>query len=255
MTIPRSPQRAPRVDGQPRTGSQSVERAINVLYAFEGESRSLSISEVAGRVGLPVSTAHRIAQALVRGRLLARDGHNSYLIGDGIAALAHAASRRVDIDAMAPHLHILSSEIRITASLGVVEDGEAVTVYSARPPSMFCDHQLPSRRSAIEHSAMGQAIVAFGQRRERQLSPLPDIPESRRRGYSVATADGVTAIAVPVFGADGQVRASIGVQARSVRLNQNLISAIHPMMRNTAEFLRDVADIDSSVEAVLRATI
>ena len=49
----------------PRTGAQSVERAISVLYAFEGETRPLSISEVAGRVGLPVSTTHRIAQALV----------------------------------------------------------------------------------------------------------------------------------------------------------------------------------------------
>lgn len=86
----------------PRTGAQSVERAISVLYAFEGETRPLSISEVAGRVGLPVSTTHRIAQALVRGRLLARDGHNSYVVGDGITALAHAASRRIDVDAMAP---------------------------------------------------------------------------------------------------------------------------------------------------------
>lgn len=240
----------------PRTGAQSVERAISVLYAFEGETRPLSISEVAGRVGLPVSTTHRIAQALVRGRLLARDGHNSYVVGDGITALAHAASRRIDVDAMAPHLHILSSEIRITASLGVVEDGEAVTVYSARPPSMFCDHQLPQRRTRVEDSAMGQAIIAFGQRRERQSSLIPQIDESRRRGYSVSSADGVTAIAVPVFGADGQVRASIGVQARSARLNTGLIGRIQPLMRHTAALLSDVAESGfTGTEHVLPATI
>jgi IclR family acetate operon transcriptional repressor len=223
-----------------RTGSQSVERAISVLYALEGEERSLTISELAGRVGLPVSTTHRIAAALVRGRLLARDGHNAYRIGDGITALAHTASQQINIDAAAPHLHGLSSGIRITASLGVVEDSEAVTVYSARPPSMFCTQQLPGRRAKVEDSAMGQAILAFGQRRDRRVASIPDVETSRRRGYAVATSNGVTAVAVPVFDDDGQVRASIGVQARSARLDENLIARIQPAMRQAAHTLRGV---------------
>jgi DNA-binding IclR family transcriptional regulator len=241
-----------------RTGSQSVERAIAVLFAMEGEERSLTISELAGRVGLPVSTAHRIAQALVRGRLLAKEGPSSYRIGDGITALAHTAARQIDIEAAAPHLHGLSSGIRITASLGVVEHSEAVTLYSARPPSMFCGHQLPTRRTRLEDSAMGQAIVAFGQRRDRRLAAIPDVQASRRRGYSVSSADGVTAIAVPVFDSDGQVRASIGVQARSVRLNPTLINQIHPAMRQTAELLRGViaeGPVRTNIDQLIRATI
>lgn len=241
-----------------RTGSQSVERAISVLYAMEGQERSLTISELAGRAGLPVSTTHRIAQALVRGRLLAREGPSSYRIGDGIAALAQTAARQIDIEAAAPHLHGLSSGIRITASLGVVEHSEAVTVYSARPPSMFCGQQLPSRRSKLEDSAMGQAIVAFGQRRDRRIAAIPDLQASRRRGYSMSSTDGVTAIAVPVFDADGQVRASIGVQARSARLDHELINLIHPAMRQTAELLRGVVaegPVRTDIDQLIRATI
>lgn len=103
---------------------------------------------------------------------------------------------------------------------------------------------------------MGQAIIAFGQRRERQSSLIPQIDESRRRGYSVSSADGVTAIAVPVFGADGQVRASIGVQARSARLNTGLIGRIQPLMRHTAALLSDVAESGfTGTEHVLPATI
>jgi IclR family acetate operon transcriptional repressor len=241
-----------------RTGAQSVERAIAVLYALEGEDRSLTVSELASRVGLPVSTTHRIAQALVRGRLLARDGHSAYRVGDGITALAQTASRQVDIDAAAPHLHGLSSSIRITASLGVVENSEAVTVYSARPPSMFCAHQLPGRRAKAETSAMGRAVLAFGQRRDRRTASIPDLEASRRRGYALSSSDGVTAVAVPVFADDGQVRAAIGVQARSARLDANLITRIHPAMRQTARTLRGVvgdgpgrADIDRLLLATI----
>ena len=241
-----------------RTGSQSVERAIAVLYALEGEDRPVTVSELASRVDLPVSTTHRIVQALVRGRLLARDGHSAYRIGDGITALAQTAAQQIDIDAAAPHLHLLSSGIRITASLGVIDNTDAVTVYSARPPSMFCTHQLPSRRTRVEGSAMGQAIVAFGHRRNRRLGTIPDVASTRQRGFTVSSAGGVTAVAVPVFDARGQVRASIGVQARSARLDENLIVRIQPAMRQAAEMLRD-AVADGSVRAkfgsLLPATI
>lgn len=235
---------------RPRTGSQAIERAISVLYALENTEAFIPISELARRVNLPVSTTHRIAQALVRGRLLTQDPHTDcYGIGDGLLTLANSTTKRIDIDAAAPHLHTLSSQIKITASLGIAEHDQAVTVYSARPPVAFCDHQIPEPRAALDATAMGRAIVAFADRKGRQRSgtrPAPGaqrltaVDTARRRGYAISDPAEVTAIAVPVFDAGGRVRASVGVQALSVRLDQNLISQIYPAMRQTATLLGDV---------------
>lgn len=85
-----------------------------------------------------------------------------------ISELAASTTRKIDVEAAAPHLHSLSSQIRITASLGVAEDDQAVTVYSARPPVSFCDHQIPQQRAALDTTAMGRAIVAFAGKRSRR---------------------------------------------------------------------------------------
>lgn len=225
---------------RPRTGSQAIERAISVLYALEGTDQFISISDLAHRVGLPVSTTHRIAQALVRGRLLAQDPRTDcYGIGDGLLTLATSTTRRIDVEAAAPHLHSLSSQIRITASLGIAEDDQAVTVYSARPPVSFCDHQIPQPRAALDTTAMGRAIVAFAGKRSRREAHTPALDTARRRGYALSDPADVTAIAVPVFDAGGRVKASVSVQALSVRLTASLISQIYPAMRSTAAMLSD----------------
>lgn len=244
---------------RPRTGSQAIERAISVLYALEDTDQFIPISELARRVGLPVSTTHRIAQALVRGRLLAQDSHTGcYGIGDGLLTLATSTARRIDVEAAAPHLHTLSSQIKITASLGIAEDDQAVTVYSARPPVAFCDHQLPQQRAALDTTAMGRAIVAFAGRRGRRDGNAPAVDTARRRGYALSDPADVTAIAVPVFDAGGRVRASVSVQALSVRLNPSLISQIYPAMRATAAMLSEsVTEAPRHVDAaaLLRGTI
>ncbi|MEV0298924.1 helix-turn-helix domain-containing protein [Nocardia sp. NPDC050710] len=62
------------------------------MNCFEGDDPELSISQLAHLAGVPVSTAHRLAQALVRGRLLEQDPFTDrYRVGHGLATLAMPA--------------------------------------------------------------------------------------------------------------------------------------------------------------------
>ncbi|WP_069163291.1 IclR family transcriptional regulator [Nocardia altamirensis] len=221
---------------QPRSGSQAVERAIHLLNCFEGDDPELSISELAHLAGIPVSTAHRLAQALVRGRLLEQDqATDRYRVGHGLATLAAPALTRLGIDAAAPHLYALAAGIRITTSLSVVDAKEAVTMLQARPPVHFCAHQLPRLRQPLRSSASGRALLAH-------LPAAPHLATEldlvRRKGFAVEEFDGVDdpvrSIAVPVFGADKQVWGALSVQARSARLNDELVREILPAMRQIA---------------------
>lgn len=224
---------------QSRSGSQAVERAVAVLGCFEDGATELTISSVAARTGLPVSSAHRIAQALVRGGLLER-GRDGYRIGTGLISLAVPPLVRLGADACAPQLYALAAGISITASLAVVRDGDAVTVFSARPPERFCDIQIPRSRQPAATSAMGRAVLAFTSPRQGRTAraPEPDLDRVRRRGFAVdATDPTVLAVAVPVFDATRRPWGAVGVQARRSRLTEPTVRRIVPAMQRTAALI------------------
>ncbi|MBB5916535.1 DNA-binding IclR family transcriptional regulator [Nocardia transvalensis] len=231
---------------EPRSGARAVDRAVHVLNCFDGDDPHLSVSELAQRAGLPVSTTHRLAQALVRGRLLEQDpATDRYRIGHGLASLARPALSRLGLDSAAPHLYALAAGIRITVSVSMVEDRDAVSVFHARPPEYFCTHQVPDPRRPLRASAVGHALLAFSPAHTvleaRAAAPRPalysDLDRVRRNGFAVEvldTDDPVRAVAVPIVGPDRQVRGAIAVQARSARLDDDLVRGIVPAMRGIA---------------------
>ncbi|MFC6010594.1 IclR family transcriptional regulator [Nocardia lasii] len=217
----------------PRSGAQAVDRAVYVLNCFQGGDPELSVSELAQRAGLPVSTTFRLAQALVRGRLLEQDpASDRYRIGHGLACLARPALSRLGLDAAAPHLYALAAGIKITVSLSVPDADEALTVFQARPPVHFCHNQIPQERRSLTGSAVGQALLAHSPAGHGEL-----FDTVRRRGFAVEEIDSdepIRAIAVPVLGPDRQVWGALGVQARAVRLDRDLVRAVLPAMHQIA---------------------
>ncbi|WP_067649888.1 IclR family transcriptional regulator [Nocardia harenae] len=224
---------------QTRTGSQAVERAIHLLNCFEGDDPELSVSELATLAGVPVSTTHRLAQALVRGRLLEQDLlTDRYRVGHGLATLARPALTRLGLDSAAPHLYALSAGITITTSLSVLDDDAALTVLEARPPVLFCPHQVPRQRRHLRRSAPGQALLAWSGARDGLRTDLDVV---RRKGFASEEFefkelddDPIRSVAVPVFDRDRKVWGALGVQARCARLDDALVRDILPAMRQVA---------------------
>ncbi|MBF6241022.1 IclR family transcriptional regulator [Nocardia otitidiscaviarum] len=232
-----------------RSSTRSIDRVIQLLNCFDDIHPELSLSDLADLTGFPVSTAHRLAQTLVRGRMLEQDpGTGRYRIGRCLATLAQPALTRLGLDDAAPHLFELASAIRIAVSVSVADDGDAVTVFQARPPESFCVNQVPATRQPLASSAGGRAILAFGVERDgggRRALDGPvlrerlgtDLDRVRRNGFAVADIEGedpIRSIAVPIFGIDGRVRGALSTQARARRLDQDLVRAVVPSLRQMA---------------------
>jgi len=222
----------------PRSGSQAVERAIAVLACFDGGDTELGLGSLAARTGLPVSTTHRIVQALVRGRMLERvPGGDGYRVGPGLFSLAVPPLMRLGVERWAPDLYALAAEIDLTASLGVARGGEVLSVFSARPPSGGCDGQIPPAGEGIDDSVMGRAILAFGPARPRSPALSAELELVRRRGYAVELRNersSILALAVPVFGTDRRPWGAVGVQGGHRRLTDRAVGDVVPAMQRAA---------------------
>lgn len=76
--------KGPRRDDHPHTGTPErslVDRALSVLSAFDRQNRTLTLSDISRRSGLPLATTHRIVNRLLSWGALERSDEGSYSIG------------------------------------------------------------------------------------------------------------------------------------------------------------------------------
>ena len=92
-----------------RTGAQAVERAMAILRCFHDGEDDLGISEIAGRTGLRVSTAHRIVRALCGDGFMDQDRRSDrYRLGRTLVLLGQQAASQLGLEAARPTLERLA---------------------------------------------------------------------------------------------------------------------------------------------------
>jgi DNA-binding IclR family transcriptional regulator len=112
-------------------GAASIDKAAGLLlqmlaHGAPAQGGALLSAQAAG-LGIPPSTAQRIAATLVRHGLLSRVGHGRYTVGLRLVGLVGAVDRRAVLAAMCrPLLRRLAVRIGATVHLGVL-DGDMMT--------------------------------------------------------------------------------------------------------------------------------
>ena len=228
----------PETEPEPaRTGSQSIERALSVLGFFVEES-SLSVTEISRRLGLSVSTAHRITRALVRAGYLDQDTVTErYRLGRMVAVLGRAATDSLNLADAQAVLDTAAAECGESVSLGVIDDRDVLILATAESSQPLRFDRATGSRTPVHASAIGKAILAFAPR-DRWRGPSTTLPAFTERTI-VAGVDlegqleqirsdgvalnleeryvGVCAVAAPVLDAAGVARAGVGFQVPLAR--------------------------------------
>jgi DNA-binding IclR family transcriptional regulator len=110
-------------------GATVTSRALDILGAFDGENRSLSLTDLARRAGLPLATAHRLVGELHRWGALAREPNGEYVIGRRIWQLGLLAPVQSGLrQAASPFLHDLYGTTLATVHLAVRDGLEVLYV-------------------------------------------------------------------------------------------------------------------------------
>lgn len=232
---------------------QSVERVFRLLEHLADGGASLSISELAQRVDLPMSTIHRLLQALISQGYVRQEASRRYALGPRMIRLGDAASRNLGAWVQ-PHLEQLVSEFGETTNMAMLEGTACVyvaQVASRQTVRMFTEvgRVVPLHSTGVgkallselgddevvemlEHTGMASAtahtITAYP-------DMLAELGRIRDRGYAVDDGEqesGVRCIAVPIAGLP--FPAALSVSGPSSRIGPDGPAHMAPSLHRVA---------------------
>lgn len=147
---------------QPSSGStRSVEIAATVLECFLS-TPELGATEVARRVGIAKSTAHRVLVTLAENRLLDRSSGGKYRLGIRLYDYGQLAIERMYLRELAlPILAQLRDQTGETVQLGIPSGAEVLYVDRLEGTNGLRFHSASYRRVPCHSSSTGKAISAF----------------------------------------------------------------------------------------------
>lgn len=219
----------------------SVERAGQILHMFLDGRRTLAVSEVAQRLGVANSTAHRLLRALCRSGVLQQSPASkryelSLLVYKlGTLAVTHSELYR---RAFVPleQLHRATAEgchLSVPDFPQIVyfehRDTDRTMHFIARMGGRAPANCTSTGKVLLAHAADGviDEVLATGLVRLTQHSitdrvrMLEELAEVRERGYARSSDEmelGVTSIAAPVRDRGGTVVAALGIAGPTERM-------------------------------------
>jgi DNA-binding IclR family transcriptional regulator len=180
--------------------AQTLDRGLRLLHLVADAPGGLTMTEVAGRLGVGRAVVYRLATTLAEHGLVRRDTAGRLRLGPGVLHLARLAQPLV-ADAALPALRRLAEAVGATAHLSVADAGEALALAVVEPSwTQFHVAYRSGSRHPLERGAAGRAILAA---------------RHGEHGYLVTVGElqpGAHGVAAPVVGVDG-VEASVGVVA------------------------------------------
>ncbi len=149
--------------------SEALARGLKVITAFGPETRQITLSDVARRVGLPRATVRRSLLTLVQLGYAQEDGRLFGLTPRVLELAAAYLGANVATSILQPRCELLSAEYGETFSVAVLDDADAVMVAYATPRRMYMDSAGVGLRLPAYCSAIGRVLLAGLPEAEREL--------------------------------------------------------------------------------------
>ena len=171
----------------PRTvGSQTLDRGLRALELVAGSSGGLSVQEVAERLDVHRTIAHRLLATLTEHRLVTRGADGRFRAGGGLTALAQGVQGALRETAV-PIMRELADELDSTIALLVREGEEAVAVLVVTPTTAA--YHLAFRTGSRHPLGRGSAGICL----LAALPPRPDereaVTRARAQGFAVSKGE------------------------------------------------------------------
>ena len=243
---------------------QSLDRGLEVIRAFDAESRELTLSGVARRTGLSRAAARRFLLTLADLGYVRTDGRH-FSLSPRVFELGYAYLSSLSLPEVAEsHLEALVAQVRESSSMSVLDGGDIV--YVARMPVsriMTVAINVGTRFPAYATS-MGRVLLAglpdaeldaYLEKVEfKRLSPRTvtstaalraELQRVRDQGWAIVDQEleeGLRAVAAPVRDGSAKVVAAINVSAHASRSSIDSMrrDLLPPLLATAARIEADV---------------
>jgi IclR family KDG regulon transcriptional repressor len=210
----------------------AVDRAIQILKAFEADKDEYSLTELCNRFKLNKSTAHGILNTLCEYQFLLRDEKTrKYRLGPALIRLGHLAQEQLDIRRIArPYMEALMQRTNKSVLLGTFYNTGITLIDKVDPVGILHVSAVIGQRIPFSAGSFGKVFLAWQPEAEvdKLLAEHPltaytpasimdpvaykkELVKVRQQGYAIDDQEeyllGVKAISVPLRDDDGVVAA------------------------------------------------
>jgi len=234
---------------------QAVDRALAILETLAESERPMGLVELSTRVGLHVSTVHRLLATMGKRRFVAQDPQTGrYRLGMRAFEVGSAAIQQVELREVArPHLRWLMEETQETANLAVLMDGEVVYIDQVESQNLVRMFTRVGRRVPAHCTGVGKILLAglsdeevlhiLDERGLPRFTPhtivdpqelLQELQRVRASGYALDNEErevGVRCVAGPVRDHEGKVVAAVSISGPSSRITEDRLSRLIAAVR------------------------
>lgn len=225
---------------------QSINRAMTVtkVLAMHGNDKGVSISELSKQCDLPLSTMHRLLQAMIKQSMVEQD-EQSKLYRLGMVWLEYGLQVYDTIDYVSkirPELERLSREVEESVYLSKPIGTESMVVEridSENNPIRIYDQlgvRIPMHIGAANKSMLAAMPTSQSESILAQLVPSEKIPEFlqildqvAKQGYATSHSErteGTSSIAVSIKDSLGQVIGAVSVGVVSFNLTEERLNLL-----------------------------
>ncbi len=234
----------------------SLHRGLEVIGCF-ARRPSWSLAELAVELGQNKATLFRVLHTLEGAGFLAKDATGRHVPGLALHALGNAAVRQEQLRWQSlPPIQALAEETGETVHVGILHEGEVVTVQVVEGTHAVRMHSRVGKRSPAHASALGKLLMAYLPDAEVEAiiarHGLPAFtpatittPEAlrdalhriRHQGWAPDEEEiepGLRCLAAPITDQSGRPSAALGISAPASRMDAARRAAVLPRVRAAA---------------------
>lgn len=223
-------------------GVRSVQRAIEIMSLLTEQRPTVTIREIVEATGLPKTTVLRIVQTLEHSGLLSAT-QNGYAAGPGLWRWAHLAKNSWEPpEETRALMRDLVARQRETVNIYVVHNTARVCVAQEESPMplrhvVHVGDELPlwagASSKVLLRDAPGDLLEKIVESSPRGVEYLPVLRDvifrAAKDGYGVSHGErevGLSAVAVPIFGQNNEVVASLSYSGPTSRFPEDRIPGL-----------------------------
>lgn len=208
------------------SSTRATDRALALLSVVAEQPTGTSLADAARSVGLSPSTALRQLRALERAGFTCRTSDGRWAVGAEMLRLARRLTTSLSLSQQAAH--VLAPLAAASGESCYLSEpvNDTVAVYTAMVPGTHAIRHVSwlGREVSRAHTAVGKALALH-------LDP------TGAACASDVVEPGVTAVAAPVMGANGQVLGALSVVGPSFRVSGAHLAELTVLVVNAAHSL------------------